>query len=134
MRNVDGLDTMGLSPEEVASYMRGKKDTKASIRVERKKETLDFTVLRNPFKFRAQVSSRDNINGKDVALLSIRSFDFSTCDNVVKAITDIKQKGPLQAIVLDLRGIIIIIIIIITIYIYIYIYTYIYVGTEVTSV
>ena len=98
------MDSNGLTPEEVASYMRGKKDTKASIRVERKGETLDFTVLRNPFKFKAQFNARETINGKDVALISIRSFDFSTCDNVVKAIIDMKKKGPLQAVVIDLRG------------------------------
>ena len=104
VKNVDGVDVEGLSPEEVASYMRGQKDTKASIRVERKGEILDYIVLRNPFKFKAQISSRESINGKDTALISIRSFDFSTCDNVVKAITDIKKQGPIQAIVLDLRG------------------------------
>ena len=98
------MDVKGMSPEEVASYMRGKQNTKASIRIERKSEMLDYTVLRNPFKFKAQLSSRENINGKDVALISVRSFDFSTCDNVAKAITDIKKQGPIQAIVLDLRG------------------------------
>ena len=57
--------------------MRGKQGTKASIRVFRGSETLDFLVVRNPFKFKAISSSRQNINGKDVAIISIRSFDFT---------------------------------------------------------
>lgn len=56
--NVDGTDATGLTPEEVASYMRGKKGTKASIRVKRKGAELDYTVTREPFKLKAVTSSR----------------------------------------------------------------------------
>ena len=86
------------------TYFLGAKGTKASIRVSRNGEVIDYTVTREPFKLKTVSSSRESIKGKDVAVISIRSFDFSTCDNVVKALTDIKQKGPIQAIVLDLRN------------------------------
>lgn len=102
--NVDGIDAKGLSAEDVASIMRGMRGTKASIRVMRKGEQVDVTVVREPFKLKAVTSSRLTANGKSVAFISIRSFDFSTCDNVVSALTDIKRKGPIDAIVLDLRN------------------------------
>jgi len=90
--NVDGSATAGLSAEEVAALMRGKKGTKASVRVTRGKETLDFVVTREPFKLRAVTSSRDSVKGQDIAFISIRSFDFETCDSVVKALVRTRQR------------------------------------------
>ena len=102
--NVDGKDTKGVSPEEVASLLRGEKGTKASIRVQRGDKNFDYIVIREPFKFKAVTGSRQNVKGKEVAFLSIRSFDFSTCDNIVALLSEMKQKGPIDSIVLDLRN------------------------------
>jgi C-terminal processing protease CtpA/Prc len=61
--NVDGSDTKGLSPEEVASLIRGKKDTKASLRLNRDGKEIDFTVVRQSFRLKGVSWSKGMIKG-----------------------------------------------------------------------
>ena len=106
--NVDGTETIGLAPEDVAVLLRGKKDTKASLRILRgiNKEQNDFTVLRQPFKLKGVTSSIENINGKSVGIIVVRSFASSTRDDVMHAIEDFdKHPGNrLSNLVLDMRN------------------------------
>ena len=108
INNVDGTETLGLSAEEVALLLRGKKDTKASVRILRgnNNEQIDYTVLRQPFKLKGVTSSMQNINGKSVGLIVIRSFSSSTRDDVMHAIEafDAKPGDRYDSLVLDMRN------------------------------
>ena len=106
--NVDGTETIGFAPEDVAVLLRGKKDTKASLRILRgdNKEQNDFTVLRQPFKLKGVTSSIENINGKSVGIIVVRSFASSTRDDVMHAIEDFDKRpgSRLSNLVLDMRN------------------------------
>jgi carboxyl-terminal processing protease len=101
--NVDGTDTSSYSPEEVASIMRGKKDTKASFRVDRNGKLLDIVVVRQPFKLRGVVWSKQRIDNKNIGVVNIKSFSTTTKEDVIKAMESLHHED-LDAIILDLRN------------------------------
>lgn len=104
--NVDGTDTTALMPEEVAGLIRGKKGTKASLRVlHNGNDQVDYTVLRRSFKLKGVSYSKLDINNKRVALITIKSFSSATRGDVTRALEDLHQKyDTFDDIVIDLRN------------------------------
>jgi len=103
--DVDGTQTAGLGPEEVALLLRGTQGTKASIRVRRGTGTLDFTVVRRPFKLKGVTSSVLNIRGNLVGVVTVRSFASTTRDDVMHALEGFNARAERpNALVLDLRN------------------------------
>ena len=112
--NVDGTDSKGLSADEVALLLRGKADTKASVRVQRRPvdatsggrgELLDFTIVRRPFKLREVAFSVEKVRGKRVGVISAKSFSQNTRAQVTQAMEAFHTQGSqVDSIVLDLRN------------------------------
>lgn len=100
--NVDGSNTQDISPEEVAALLRGKSDTKASIRVSRNDKILDFSIIRKPFKLSNVNYSLEKIKNKNVGIIRIKSFSSTTNAEVTKAMEYFN--GEADVIVLDLRN------------------------------
>jgi carboxyl-terminal processing protease len=105
--NVDGSSTIGLSPEEVASLIRGKEGTKATLELARfvngASETIDVEIVRKPFKLKGVTWSKETINGKSTGLIAIKSFSTTTRDDVLKALETIESDN-LDTLVLDMRN------------------------------
>lgn len=114
--NVDGTDASALGPEEVASIMRGREDTKASVRVKRGNtdaKLLDFTAVRKPIKLvgvsfkRLKVNPAAGGGSKQVGYIKIRSFASNTRDEVTTALESLHREdnrlGAMDALVVDLR-------------------------------
>ena len=103
--NVDGSPTEGLSPEEVASLIRGQRDTKASIRIRRGSEpgqVLDFTVVRQPFRLKGVSSQRLQVKDKEVGLITVKSFSGTTRNDIMTALESFG--GDVDVLVLDMRN------------------------------
>ena len=103
--NVDGSPTEGLSPEEVASLIRGQRDTKASIRIRRGSgpgQVLDFTVVRQPFRLKGVSSQRLQVKDKEVGLITVKSFSGTTRNDIMTALESFG--GDVDVLVLDMRN------------------------------
>jgi len=106
LQNVDGTSCVGLSAEEVAALIRGKQNTKASLRLLRGGQSFDFVVVRQPFKLKGVSWERVKSKGKDVGLITIKSFSGTTRDDILRALEsfDKASSEDLDAIVLDMRN------------------------------
>jgi len=109
LENVDGTPTAGLSPEEVAALIRGKQNTKASLRVKspasRGGKVTDYEIVRQPFKLKGVSWERVKSKGKDVGLITIKTFSGTTRDDVLKALLSFSERGSaVDAIVFDMRN------------------------------
>lgn len=110
--NVDGTPTAGLSAEEVAALIRGKQNTKASLRLSRASREggptteSDYVVVRQSFKLKGVGWERVKIKGgKDVGLVTVKSFSGTTRDDILKALVSFHAGGDgVDAIVLDMRN------------------------------
>jgi carboxyl-terminal processing protease len=110
--DVDGTKTAGRSPEEVALLLRGKPDTKATIRVLRAKGSgtsgnneLDFTVVRRPFKLKGVTSEVKEIHGDPVGIITVRSFAGTTRDDIMHSLESFNQRSSRpEKLVLDMRN------------------------------
>lgn len=104
LENVDGTSTKGLSPEEVAALIRGKQNTKASLRVNRGDKSIDFEVIRQPFKLKGVSWQRVQIKNKDVGLVTVKSFSGTTRDDIMTALESFHKGDDVDAIVFDMRN------------------------------
>ena len=104
--NVDGTETKSnnLSPEEVASLLRGKKGTKASVRIKRDDKIIDYTVIRQPFKIKSVLVKNIVSNNKNVGVISIKSFSSTTRDDVTAGLEQLYSKNKLDYLVIDMRN------------------------------
>ncbi len=106
--NVDGTSTTGISAEEVASLIRGKDGTKATLQLSREdkgtKKVIDISVMRKAFKLKGVEWSKETINGKKTGLISIKSFSTQTRDDVIKAMESIEKGDDLDNIIVDMRN------------------------------
>ena len=98
--NVDGTPTAGLSAEEVAALIRGKQNTKASLRLSRASREggptteSDYVVVRQSFKLKGVGWERVKIKGgKDVGLVTVKSFSGTTRDDILKALVSFHAGG-----------------------------------------
>ncbi len=104
--NVDGTDikSNNLSPEEVASLLRGKKGTKASVRIKREDKILDYTVIRQPFKIKSVIVKNVVYNNKNVGIITIKSFSSTTRDDVTTGLEQLYDKNKPDYLVIDMRN------------------------------
>mmetsp|Transcript_39522 Transcript_39522/g.40276 ORF Transcript_39522/g.40276 Transcript_39522/m.40276 type:complete len:458 (-) Transcript_39522:126-1499(-) len=102
--NVDGTDVSSLSPEETAALLRGKEGTKASIRIIRNNNQLDFNPIRKPLKLVGVKGEREKVKGKEVGVVTVRQFSSDTAEKVASTIVKLEEQGDLDRLVLDLRN------------------------------
>ena len=107
--NVDGSSTKGLSAEEVASLIRGKEGTKATLELVRKTtdkniKVLNVAITRHSFKLKGVNWSKEEVNGKKVGFIGIKSFATTTRDEVIRAMESIESGDDLDCIVIDMRN------------------------------
>lgn len=91
LRNVDGTDTDNLSPEEVAAVIRGRKDTKASLRIQRDGAIQDIVVVRQPFKLKGVSWTKETINNNRVGIITVKSFSTTTKEDVTTALESLER-------------------------------------------
>ncbi|MBA5723562.1 S41 family peptidase [Candidatus Liberibacter sp.] len=106
---IDGKSVVGLSLRTVASKMRGQVNTPVTLTVLRgkplKKESpIKFTILRGIIH---PVVVDFRIEDGDIGYIRIRSFAKTTCDDLHKALMEIKKKAStdrFKGYVLDFRN------------------------------
>lgn len=100
---VDGEPTKNMSISEVASKIRGKKDTPVGLLIQRKDGNPPFevTLVRDTIPVHSVKARFVDNNG--TAWLRVARFSERTAEEAVEALATLSKKHPVTGIVLDLR-------------------------------
>jgi carboxyl-terminal processing protease len=98
---VDGKSLEGMSVSEAVTYIRGKKDTKAELVIERPgvSEPMNITVIRDKIPLETVYYE---MLPEQMGKIQITKFSESTYDEFKKAYDDLKGQG-MKGLILDLR-------------------------------
>jgi carboxyl-terminal processing protease len=101
---VDGKSILGMKPENVRSMTRGEAGTDVKLKIEREGETkpLEFTLVREGIQLK-NITYADYIDD-GIAYIKLERFTRGAGDELRLAIKDLKLKGTLKGVILDLRG------------------------------
>ncbi|MBI5471122.1 MAG: S41 family peptidase [Ignavibacteriae bacterium] len=101
---VDGVKVENKKPDEVRSLTRGEPGTEVRVLVEREgeKKPLMFVLIREEIQLKnvTYFELRDN----NIAYIRLERFSRRAGDEVRQAIKEMKLKGEIKGVVLDLRG------------------------------
>jgi carboxyl-terminal processing protease len=100
--SVDGKDTEGESVDVVVTWIRGKKGTKAELKVLRPGENKELTFNITREKIAIPELETEVIDGR-FGYLKVMNFSEGIGDKVRAAVKDLKQKGA-KGFILDLRN------------------------------
>lgn len=102
---VDGEDTAGLTPDDVAARIRGEADSLVQLRIRPAGQTQvrDLTIRREPLRLEALSMHGPDRDG--IGYVRIRQFNENTAEDLHAAVERMVRRhdGPLQ-LVIDLRG------------------------------
>lgn len=100
---IDGQSTINMSLDEAVSLMRGEKGTKVKLSIERKgwTEYKDFELVRDTIPIRSVYSKL--LPGR-IGYVKVTNFQGNTVGDLKKALKDMKKRGDLQGLILDLRS------------------------------
>jgi carboxyl-terminal processing protease len=100
---IDGKSIVGSKPEAVRSMTRGEPGTEIHLKVEREGEDkpMDFVLVREEIQLH-NVSYADFI-GDGIGYIRLERFSRGAGDELRLAIKELKLKGPVKGLVLDLR-------------------------------
>jgi len=100
---IDGKPVTGLKPDGVRSLTRGEPGTELHVKIERDEEPkpLDFTLVREEIQLH-NVTYADFVDD-GIGYIRLERFSRTAGDELRLAIKDLKLKGNLRGIILDLR-------------------------------
>lgn len=98
---VDGESIQGMSASEAVLLIRGEKGTSVSLTIKRgdMSDPMEITIVRDEIPIETVYAE---LLEDQVAHIQITSFSQNTYDELLKAITDMEEKG-MKAMVLDVR-------------------------------
>lgn len=99
---IDGSSMLGRKVSDVRTYTRGEPGTQLRIKVLRGDKELDFTLTRQEIQLK-NVSYKGTIED-GIGYIKLDRFSRYAENEIVDAITEIKAKGEVKGIILDLRG------------------------------
>jgi carboxyl-terminal processing protease len=101
---IDGHDVRTKRPDEVRSLTRGEPGTEVKVAVEREGESapLTFVLIREEIQVK-NVTFADFVD-PGIGYIKLERFSRKAGDEVRQAIKELKIKGDVKAIVLDVRG------------------------------
>jgi carboxyl-terminal processing protease len=101
---VDGLKVANKKPDDVRSLTRGEPGTETHVTIEREgeKQPLTFVLIREEIQLKNVTYSELSADG--IGYIRLERFSNTAGDEVRQAIQEIKLKGDVKGLVLDLRG------------------------------
>jgi carboxyl-terminal processing protease len=100
---IEGKNVIGAKPDAIRPMTRGEVGTEVHLKIERdgEKAPLDFTLVREQVQVK-NVTYADLID-TDIAYIKLEHFSRNAGTEVRMAIQDLKLKGPINGVILDLR-------------------------------
>jgi carboxyl-terminal processing protease len=102
--SVDGETIVGTDLSEAITKIRGPKDTKVTLTIEREGEAEPFEVVVTRARVELPTISTDSLGADgDIAYVRLYSFNQNAGQLVRQAVTDAMKRNP-RALIFDLRG------------------------------
>lgn len=99
---IDGTSMLGKKVGDVRTFTRGEPGTQMRMRVLRGDKEVDFTLTRQEIQLK-NVSYKGTIED-GIGYIKLDRFSRYAENEIVDAITEIKSKGDVKGVILDLRG------------------------------
>lgn len=99
---IDGTSMLGKKVVDVRTYTRGEPGTTMKMRVLRGDKEMEFTLTRQEIQLK-NVSYKGTIED-GIGYIKLDRFSRYAENEIVDAITEIKAKGDVKGVILDLRG------------------------------
>lgn len=101
---VDGKNVVGMKPDEIRFLTRGEPGTEVHLKIEREGEPkpLEFVLVREEIQLK-NISYSDYVYD-GIAYIRIDRFSRGVGDELRLALKDLKLKGEIKGVILDLRG------------------------------
>ncbi|HMR00679.1 MAG TPA: S41 family peptidase [Ignavibacteria bacterium] len=99
---IDGTTMLGKKVGDVRTYTRGEPGTQMKMKVLRGEKEVDFTLTRQEIQLK-NVSYKGTLED-GIGYIKLDRFSRYAENEIVDAITEIKSKGEVKGIILDLRG------------------------------
>ena len=96
---VDGISTVGMTPNEGSLLVRGEEGTPVTLTIRRESEEFDLTMIRHQVE--VQVASGVMLPD-NVGLVTIINFDSRCASETIAAVEDLLDQGA-QAFIFDVR-------------------------------
>lgn len=103
---IDGTEISEENYEELSSFMKGKPGSVVSVKVKRDgdDETITFNLVREEVEVKNLAYYGFVPEGSGNAYLKLVGFSRTAGEEVKQALIDLKSKGEIKSIILDLRG------------------------------
>lgn len=98
---IDGTSMTGIKMGDVRTYTKGEPGTQMKMKVQRGEQELDFTLTRQEVKLK-NVSYKGVIED-GIGYIKLDRFSKYSENEIADALTEIKSKGEVKGIILDLR-------------------------------
>lgn len=98
---IEGTTIDGKNPGDIRALVKGEPGTKVKVKIERGGKELDFTLTREEINLK-NVTYK-GVLGDGIGYIKLERFNKYAINEVVDALTEIKSKGDVKGIVLDLR-------------------------------
>ena len=104
--SIDGIKMGKENYDELGIHLKGEPGTTVHLKILREgiRDTLDFDLVREEIEIKNLVYYDLRGKNKDIAYLKLTGFSRTAGDEILEALRDLKNKGKINGIVLDLRG------------------------------
>ncbi|AZP05366.1 S41 family peptidase [Jeotgalibaca ciconiae] len=99
--SADGTSLSGMTTTEAVSLIRGEKGTPVQLEVQRGSQTFTVDIIRDTIPIETVAYEMDE-NQSDVGIISVFSFARPTYDEIVTAVTNLREEGA-KKFVFDFR-------------------------------
>ncbi|MEO8513733.1 MAG: S41 family peptidase [Ignavibacteria bacterium] len=99
---IDGTSMLGKKVGDVRSYTRGEPGTQMKMKVQRSDKEMEFTLTRQEIQLK-NVSYKGTIED-GIGYIKLERFSRYAENEIIDAINEIKAKGDVKGVILDLRG------------------------------
>lgn len=99
---IDGTSLVGKKVGDVRTFTRGEPGTQMKMKVQRGDKDMEFTLTRQEIQLK-NVSYKGTIED-GIGYIKLDRFSRYAENEIIDAITEIKTKGEVKGIILDLRG------------------------------
>ncbi|MGA2667504.1 MAG: S41 family peptidase [Ignavibacteria bacterium] len=98
---IDGVSMEGKNPGDVRTYVKGPTGTQLKMKIKRGERILDFTLTREEIQLK-NVTYKGMLEG-GIGYIKLERFSRYAANEIADALTELKSKGELKGVILDLR-------------------------------
>jgi carboxyl-terminal processing protease len=101
---IDGKSTKDKSVSDVSSILKGQPNTEISLLLQRPGVEKPFTKILKRANIHLDNVPYHGMVGDGIAYITLSAFKENATNDIINSLNDLKKKGPIKGLILDLRG------------------------------